>query len=112
MNHLTGWEIKSQSLYVEGTWVYGTPGRSSHHTSVSADFLLAGGANVKSDCRRIFGSALHLGRLWKELWYWRQCVHLTPAFCARGYRGGQRRGRFGATGTLHSTFNLQSASAL
>lgn len=93
MNHLTGWEIKSKIFfYDKGTWVCGTLERSSHHTSTSADFELAGGTNVKSDCQRIFGSALHLGRLWEEFWYWRQSAHLTPAFCARGYRGGQRRG--------------------
>lgn len=100
------------SPYVKGTWVYGTLERSSLHSSISANSVLAGGANMKADCRRIFGSALHLGRLQTELWYRSRYIHLTPAFNARGYSGGQRRSRFWATGTLHSTSNLQSASAL
>lgn len=104
-------EIKL-SPYIWGTWLHESPERSNIHSSISANSLLAGGDNTKSDCRRIFGSALHLGGLQTELWSWRQYVHLTPAFSATGYSSGQRRSHFRATGTLDSTSNLQSASAL
>lgn len=100
------------SPYVRGTWVRDSPERSSIQGSISANTLLAGGANMESDCQRIFGSALHLGGLQRELWSWRQYVRITPAFSSTGNSGGQRRSHFGAIGTLDSTSNLQSASAL